>query len=222
MLKKILSSNIVWKLSGLTFRTAVIATHGYYVSIPKYLSETKSQMRNIEDYFGKDTSVMEFGCGLGGNLLAVSDLVKNGVGLDINSLYIRQANRLKSKYKVENVQFKSYDGANIQFRDNEFDLIFSLGVFERINKITSRYLLSQLSHKIKADGKLILYFLNPRARGTPFVNKLGENSYAYWCKTEIEKLALENSLKIEDIIEWKSGFSNEIKSVADVYVFNKF
>ncbi|MEM3846714.1 MAG: hypothetical protein QXU98_13550, partial [Candidatus Parvarchaeota archaeon] len=38
--ERILSSKFVWRLSGVSYRTAVIATHGFYVPKGRYLEET--------------------------------------------------------------------------------------------------------------------------------------------------------------------------------------
>ena len=111
--KRILSSNFIWRLTGLTYRTAIIATHGTYVNVQKYIIEGKHGMLLLAKYFDSSKNVLEFGCGPGKNLFGISDKIKAGYGIDINSGYIRIANKIKNKYHIENLIFMKYNGPNL-------------------------------------------------------------------------------------------------------------
>ncbi|MEM3845818.1 MAG: class I SAM-dependent methyltransferase, partial [Candidatus Parvarchaeota archaeon] len=128
--ERILSSKFVWRLSGVSYRTAVIATHGFYVPKGRYLEETKNQMLPLLKYFNNTDRVLEFGCGIGGNLIGISDNIKEGLGIDINPLFIFQANKLKRMTGKKNIDFISYDGKKFPML-GKFNSIYSIGVFER-------------------------------------------------------------------------------------------
>jgi len=44
MIKRLLRTKVIRRLTGLTYATAIIATHGKYVSKDKYLEEGKDEM----------------------------------------------------------------------------------------------------------------------------------------------------------------------------------
>ena len=132
-IKGVLSSKFVWRLTGLTYTTAVIATNGSYLSKMRYVNIGKEEMKIFSSYLNKDKTVLEFGCGLGKNLFGIANLVRMGYGIDINALYIRLAEKFAKKYNLNNLKFLKYDGLN--FPDiPTVDLVFEKGVFERIDK----------------------------------------------------------------------------------------
>lgn len=132
-IKCILSSNIAWYLTGLTYATAVIATNGGYLPKKRYINVGKGEMKIFSSYLNRNKTVLEFGCGPGKNLFGIADLVKIGYGIDVNPRYIRLAMKLAKKYNFNNLHFIKYDGIN--FPDiPKADLIFEKGVFERLDK----------------------------------------------------------------------------------------
>jgi cyclopropane fatty-acyl-phospholipid synthase-like methyltransferase len=201
--KRFLRSNFVWFLSGLSYYTAVIATHGRYVTKDQYLNDGINEMSIFHKYLDKSKTVIEFGCGLGKNLFAIANKIKFGYGIDINSLYIRLANRLMKKYGLYNLIFLKYDGIN--FPDiPRCDIILEKGVFERLPKELVKTYIHKLKNKyLKRDGIMILYFLMKRAKGTEFTKRLGDNAYVYWSYSEIRELVCELGLKVNSTIETK-------------------
>ena len=93
-IQRLLSTDAVLRLTGFTYRTAIIATNGQYLSKINYLNKGKTQMKKFFAYLHKDMSVMEFGCGPGKNLFGISDQIKTGYGIDVNSRYIKIAKNL--------------------------------------------------------------------------------------------------------------------------------
>ena len=59
--KVALSSQFAWRLTGITYPTAVIATNGSYLSKRKYVSKGKGEMSILSSYLNKDITVLEFG-----------------------------------------------------------------------------------------------------------------------------------------------------------------
>ena len=194
-LKKILSSRIIWRLSGITYATAIVATNGHYLSYYDYRYAAEDSM-SVLFRFDKEKTVLEFGCGPSKNLFAIADKINLGIGIDINGLYIRLAKRLSEKYGIKNLQFMKYNG--IRFPDlDKVDIVFENGVFERIDKPLVSYYIGQLKQRyLKDKGIMILYFLMERAKGTEFTRKLGDSSYVFWEDEEIKKLLERNGLKL--------------------------
>lgn len=193
LIQKIKASSLLWKYSGLTYRWSVLATRGKYLTFEEYIENSNKKIDSLSiDFQGK--SVLELGCGIGGNLLCIGDKLKNGVGLDINSFYIKRAKKLQKKLKLHNLDFICYDGRNIPMQ-NKFDIIFSVNVFERISKPNAQILVSQLSKLLSHSGIMVLFFLGSGAKFSGFANRLGADAYTFWELNEIEGMFLENNLR---------------------------
>jgi hypothetical protein len=78
--------------------------------------------------------VLDLGSNMGGMLFAISDKIKFGVGVDFESRAINVANRLKMHYKLNNVNFFSYnlekDSLELikAFFEDEIDICFMLSM----------------------------------------------------------------------------------------------
>jgi cyclopropane fatty-acyl-phospholipid synthase-like methyltransferase len=201
-IKGILSSNLVWRLTGLTYPTAVIATTGSYLSKTRYVNTGREEMKIFFSYLNKNKTILEFGCGPGRNLFGIANLIKMGYGIDINALYIRLAEKLAKKYNFNNLKFLKYDGFN--FPDiPKVDLVYEKGVFERINKILVKSYIERLRSYLNENGIMILYFLMEKARATEFTSKLGDQAYFFWRHDEIQQMLKDASLKIKEVIVGK-------------------
>lgn len=202
MLREFLRSHLVWRLSGLTYPTAVLATHGSYASPEKYVADCKLQMALIHEYFEHDSVVLEFGCGLGGNLIALGDSIQSGIGVDINGLYIRWAKRLARRFSPTELNFFKLHGTLLPAFLPTVDVIFALGVFERLPKsIVSAYLFS-LSSKLKPNGTLLVELLSERAHGTQMTRRLGDDAYVFWTPNEATSTFSNLGLLCKKSIPW--------------------
>ena len=76
MIKELLRTKLIWRLTGLTYATAVIATFGHNVSRDNYLRSGKEEMSIFSQYFNSQSIVIEFGCGPGRNLFGIADKIK--------------------------------------------------------------------------------------------------------------------------------------------------
>ena len=199
-IRKILSSKVIWRLTGLTYTTSVIATHGHYLSRQDYLLAGKREMSILSPYFDNEKIALEFGCGPGKNLFGISDKINYGFGIDVNGLYIKLAKKLSNKYVIKNLEFIKYDG--IKFPDlNKVDTVFEKGAFERIPKSLVSYYVGQLKQKyLKGKGIMILYFLMERAKGTIFTQRLGDSAYVFWEDREIKELLEKSGLNLLEIL----------------------
>ena len=92
---------------------------------------------------------MDVGCGNGTVLkLLKEDGYKNGYGVDVSKLFIREGKKrgLKSLYY--------YDGTNLPFKNNYFDLVGSFNVLEH-TKYPEDFLKDEIT-KLKTGGILIV------------------------------------------------------------------
>jgi len=201
MIKRLLRTKVIWGLTGLTYATAIIATHGKYVSKDKYLEEGKDGMLIFSKYFNSQSIVIEFGCGVGKNLFGIADKIKLGYGIDINPLYIRIANRLKKHYGINNIKFISYDGDHLP-PITKADIILEKGVFERIPQSLVKKYIDQLKNNyLSENGIMILYFLMDKAKGSKFTKRLGDEAYIFWNDLQINRLLEECNLYATSIIK---------------------
>lgn len=114
--------------------------HEFY---KKYISNIEKLSKN------KTIKILEVGCGIG---TVLKELKKNGFknlyGVDISSLFINKAKKdgLKKVYK--------YDGINLPFSDNTFDLICSFNVLEHTEE-PEEFLKEEIK-KLKRKGYIIV------------------------------------------------------------------
>lgn len=172
MLKKLRSTNILWRMSGLTYPTAVIATNGYYVDREKLIQIGKEENKTLLQYLNKSDTILEFGSGIGKNLIALSDFINVGCGININPYYCRIARKLAARFGVKNLLFYHYDGSS--FSDlPKFDIVYENGVFERIPKnLVAKYVRALKENFLADRGKMILYFLRENAKRIGFTDRL--------------------------------------------------
>jgi SAM-dependent methyltransferase len=179
-----LRSEVLWRASGLTYATSVIATTGSYGTREQYLASMAARMKQLRQWFHPTDRVFEFGSGLGGNLIAVAPEIRLGYGVDINPLFVRRANRLANLAGARNVEFVAYDGVSIPYR-YPVDVVLSIGVFERLPKPLVRSYLKQFRRLMPGGGTLLLYFLTVEAIRSGFGRVLGGDAYVPWERSEI-------------------------------------
>lgn len=194
----------------MTYYSAVIATNGRYISRKNLIDIGNQEMKPLEKFFDNTKDVLEFGSGLGKNLICISDKMNTGYGLDINALFIRIAKKLSKYYCVDNVTFLSYDGKTFP-QLPKVDVVIEKGVFERLPRNLVQYYVQSLRQKyLKNHGQMILYFLSERAKNSEFTMRLGDKAYVFWDKASVLKLLTTDlDLELIEVQEWQ---------YADVYV----
>ncbi len=205
LLQRILGTRWAWRLSGLTYATAVVATKGSWRAVPDYLAGCREESAYLLPLLSASARVLEFGCGLGGNTLALAGSVREAVGLDINPLFVRIARRLARRAGAGNAAFVSYDGGALPFPAGRFDLVFSIGVFERIPKEAVARYLAECRRCLAPGGRSAQYFLGPRARETAFASRLGADAYVYFGRDELPGLHARCGLAVREIVPWPAG-----------------
>jgi SAM-dependent methyltransferase len=207
-LKHVFRSAWLWRLTGATYRSAVIATRGHYLPLEGYLSESQQMTLRLHPFLRTESKVLEFGCGLGGNLFAISQRIGRGTGLDVNGGYIRQASRLATTLRINNIRFLQYDG--MQFPEiGRFDVVFSFAVFERIPKSKVATYVSWLVSRLVEGGRIIFYFLDSTAKETGFTDRLGPDAYSFWTAEEASALIQRNGCTVETVEGWNHWLPSE-------------
>ncbi len=109
-----------------------------------------------------ESNVLEvgFGEGYGTNLL--SQTCRHIVGIDIDEKVVNYAQK---KYGAESCEFKYYDGHNIPFPDNFFDVVISFQVIEHVADDAG--FISELHRVLKKGGKLYITTPNKTTRLKP-------------------------------------------------------
>ncbi len=100
LIKEILATRFVWRLTGIMYVTAVIVTNGEYIPKNRLIEIGKEEMNFLDKYFNNSSDVLEFGCGIGKNLLGIAQQIRTGTGLDVNGGYIRIAKYLARRFTI--------------------------------------------------------------------------------------------------------------------------
>ncbi len=130
-----------------------------------YFSEYKvKEIMNCEKNT-RNAVVLDFGCGDGNSapyfiehLLSISYY-----GIDISSKSIEVAKRQRFKQ----CHFETFNGENIPFKDNTFDIVFMANVLHHINCTYHKIILSECYRVLKKSGRLYIFehnYLNPLTR----------------------------------------------------------
>tara|TARA_R110002096_G_scaffold101316_5_gene224012 strand:+ start:2989 stop:3681 length:693 start_codon:yes stop_codon:yes gene_type:complete len=201
--QRLLRTRAVWRLSGLNYWSACMATKGRLMTRHALLAHCRQEMQLIRSVFREDDVVVEFGCGLGGNMIANAGSVQEIVGIDINPYYLRHARRLSRSYP--NCRFELYEGGELPFADASVDVVYSWAVFERIPKPAVAAYLQEFIRILKPRGRSAVYLLRPAAKDTGFTRLLGEDAYVYFDREEAEALMANSGFAIERFVDWPTA-----------------
>lgn len=119
---------------------------------------------------------LDFGCGVGRNLLFMNKLGLESYGIEISKQAVERANNKLFKEGYE-ARAQVYDGKKIPFDDDFFDFIISFGVLDHILFSEAKELMEELKRVLKDDGQMLLvihsYFDSHFGRG----EKIDENTF---------------------------------------------
>lgn len=124
-----------------------------------YFSEYKIiELLKHEDA-AKSLKILDFGCGDGNSSKYILKHFSNATiyGIDVSEESIAQANQKG----LNNVIFKSFNGINIPFEDNEFDLVFTSMVFHHIEHRLHQGILKEIYRVLKVGGRFYNFEHNP-------------------------------------------------------------
>lgn len=140
-----------------------------YNEIAEEFSATRKMMwpelADLDKYARAGDKVLDIGCGNGKlfNYFSAADKRFSYFGIDISEKLIGLAKAIaqKSIYENENrlsvAEFKTFDGMNISYPDNSFDVIYCLAVLPHLpGRETQVKFLENIRKSAKPGAKLIL------------------------------------------------------------------
>ncbi len=200
------------------------------ITTKKYVIPFIEEVKKIN----KDTSVLEIGCGEGGNLAPFLEIgCHRIVGIDMSKVKIENArNFFKNNYKTDNISFVCNDIYNISVEDiGKFDVIIMRDVLEHIHG--QEKFMNFVKKFMKPDSKFFLGFPpwhNPfgghqQVCKSKFLSKLPYfHILPVFMYKSILKLFGETDLMIKDLLEIKeTGITIERfeKIIKNNYTKNK-
>jgi ubiquinone/menaquinone biosynthesis C-methylase UbiE len=123
-----------------------------------YFSEHKIQILKENEQIDS-INFLDFGCGDGNSAIHFSNYFPKSLynGIDVSSESIQIA-KTKSTNKIN---FQTFDGSNIPFSDNTFDVIFTACVFHHIDFKLHDNLIKEIYRVLKPNGKFYIFEHNP-------------------------------------------------------------
>jgi ubiquinone/menaquinone biosynthesis C-methylase UbiE len=108
-------------------------------------------------------TVLDIGCGFGHECALLAQQDNQTIGIDINTMHIREA---KERYgHLKNLNFFSTSGVKLAFPDNSFDFVISKSVFEHLHPNDVDEHLVEVKRVLRADGEYIFTAITPYKRG---------------------------------------------------------
>ena len=122
-----------------------------------YAKAKGSYQRQIEELGGIGSkTVLDFGCGTGGETLWLAERSTFAVGCDVKADSLAEAQQFKLHSQHTNVSFVEVPHNTLPFSDNSFDAIFSTDVFEHV--MQPGELLSEIYRVLTPGGSFISTF----------------------------------------------------------------
>ena len=121
-----------------------------------YFAEYKvKEMRSFFKSKKTPHKILDFGCGVGKNSVLMKKYFPESqvYGIDISQDSIDMAN----EKKVVDCKFKVYDGENIEFENDFFDVIFISNVFHHIVHNKHLEILEMLKSKLSYSGYIFIF-----------------------------------------------------------------
>ena len=119
-----------------------------------YVQESKKRIELLFDQSLEESSILDFGCGVGRLAIPFAGLShKNVMGLDVSPEVIAKANIHKLEMGINNLDLKVFNGVALPTLPT-FDFINSYIVFQHIEPSLGYPLLRQLLENLKPEGIL--------------------------------------------------------------------
>jgi ubiquinone/menaquinone biosynthesis C-methylase UbiE len=99
----------------------------------------------------KQGKILDFGCSIGSKTYFYSSDKWEVIGVDISPNSIKIAKQIAEKHGL-NMSFFVMDCENLNFNDNEFDIVYDFGTLSSLNKSKA---MKEICRVLKPDGCLI-------------------------------------------------------------------
>jgi SAM-dependent methyltransferase len=133
--------------------------HGYSEREAKRLKDQANALDNLlhhDSTWNDGSLILEAGCGVGAQtkIIAPSNPNSKFVSIDISNESIIQAEAMKQKSGIPNVEFKQADIFNLPFENNHFDHVFVCFVLEHLSHPINA--LIEMKRVLKSGGTIMV------------------------------------------------------------------
>lgn len=105
----------------------------------------------LEEYKDNNSKVLDLGCGIGLTLSILTQRFPKSIGCDVDPEAVKATKGILEKIQRK-VPVVLYDGNNLPFANNSFDIVVSIEVIEHVNNPYK--MLSEIRRVLKPDGIL--------------------------------------------------------------------
>ena len=124
-----------------------------------YFSEYKIvELLKFEDK-SQSLKILDFGCGDGNSSVYIKKHFPNAIiyGVDVS----KESVSLAVKKKISDANFVAFDGSNLPFNEENFDLVFTSMVFHHIEHRLHENILNEIRRVLKKEGRFYNFEHNP-------------------------------------------------------------
>lgn len=124
-----------------------------------YFAEMKVKLLTGLEEQESSLRILDLGCGDGTTEVFMNRYFPNWniEAIDISEAGIQEA---KNK-KLPKVTFNTYNGSNIPFEDDHFDIVFMAGVLHHVGFSFHKKIMEEVFRVLKGNGRLYLFEHNP-------------------------------------------------------------
>lgn len=147
-----------------TFHHNIFET-GIHNKLTVFYSINESIYKDFMELLSKYTAkrTLEIGCGLGNYAIQMALKGANVSAIDICNYAIKQAQAIANRENLK-IDFSIMDAENLEFKSNEFDLVYGIGILHHLNL---NKVIPEIRRALKPGGKAI--FREPMGHN-PFIN----------------------------------------------------
>jgi ubiquinone/menaquinone biosynthesis C-methylase UbiE len=133
---------------------------------PVYKYYVNKKLQSIKSWLNGTSVLLDVGCGTGVYATALASKHKTIVGSDISPQMVARGLSRAKRLGLDNIHFVVNDAANLPFRDDVFDLAYSVNLFHHM--VDKKKIKNGFSEEIrctKPTGHILVFELNPNSLG---------------------------------------------------------
>jgi trans-aconitate methyltransferase len=178
----------------------------------EFYNEGQTEAGFLSSFYHKSSTVLEFGCGIGRVLQYIN--ANNRIGVDVCQEFLDKIPDTIQKVKTNGLIIPHVNEESIDF-------IYSLMVFQHINKNDHVQLLNQLYSFLKPQGKMLIQFptnLNEYYHQGKFVNVYSKEEISEY----MSKIgASDYSIKTGNLVGYGDGLVDKTTPHREYFVLIK-